>query len=77
MPSKGQRSNPKNFDVKPRKWYEIEKVLIDVKKKVIYGLSNDENIFDLGWPQKVEGRGQALKTLKSNTLKTVQDREKV
>ena len=43
----------------------------------MYGLSNGENIFDLGWPLKVEGQGQTLKTLKSNISRTVRDREKV
>ena len=43
----------------------------------MYGLSNSENIFDLGWPPKVKGQGQTLKTLKSNISKTVWDREQV
>ena len=43
----------------------------------MYGLLNSENIFDLRWPLKVKGQGQTLKTLKSNILKTVRDREKV
>ena len=43
----------------------------------MYGISNDENIFDLWWPLKVKGQGQTLKTLKSNISKTVRDREKV
>ena len=43
----------------------------------MYRLSNDENIFDLGWPPKVKGQGQTLKTLKSNISKTVRDRKKV
>ena len=54
-----------------------EEVSIDVKQEVIYGLSNGENISDLGWPLKVEGQGQTLKTLMSNISKTVRDREKV
>ena len=54
-----------------------EKVSIDVKKEVIYGLSNGGNIFDLWWPLKVKGQGQTLKTLKSNISKTVRDKEKV
>ena len=43
----------------------------------MYGLSNDENIFDPRWPSKVEGQGQTQKTLKSNISKTVRDRKKV
>ena len=48
-----------------------------VEEEVIYGLSNGENIFDLGSPLKVKGQDQTLKTLKSNISKTVRDREKV
>ena len=36
----------------------------------MYGLSNGENIFHLGWPLQVKGQGQTLKTLKSNISKT-------
>ena len=43
----------------------------------MYGLSNDENIFDLWWPLKVKGRGQTQKTLKSNISKTVREKENV
>ena len=43
----------------------------------MYELSNNENIFDLGWPLKVKGQGQTLKTSKSNLSKMVRDREKV
>ena len=43
----------------------------------MYGLSNGENIFYFGWPPKVKGQGQALKTLKSNISITVRDREQV
>ena len=50
---------------------------MEVKKEVIYGLSNGGNIFDLGWPRKVKGQGHTLKTLKSNISKTVRDREQV
>ena len=45
----------------------------------MYGISNGENIFDLS-PQvtpKAKGQSQTLKTLMSNILKTVRDREKV
>ena len=41
----------------------------------MYGLSNDENIFDLWCPLKVKGQGQTLKTLKSNISETVRDRD--
>ena len=54
-----------------------EKVSMGVKKVVIYGLSNGENIFDLGSPLKVKGQDQTLKPLKSNISKTVRDREKM
>ena len=54
-----------------------EKVSMEVKKEVLYELSNGENIFDLRWLLKVKGQGQTLKTLKLNILKTVRDREKV
>ena len=43
----------------------------------MYGLSNDDNIFDPGWPLKVKGRGQTLKISESNISKTVRDREQV
>ena len=43
----------------------------------MYGLSNEENIFDIRWPLRVEGQGQNLKTLKSNISITVRDREKM
>ena len=48
-----------------------------VKEEVIYELSNSWNIFDLGWPLKVIGQGQTLKTLMPNISKTVRYREKV
>ena len=41
----------------------------------MYGFSNGENNFDLKYSSKV--KGQTLKTLKLNFLKTVRDREKV
>ena len=50
---------------------------MDVRQEVMYGLANGGNIFNLRWPLKVKGRGQTLKTLKSNISKTVRDREKV
>ena len=43
----------------------------------MYGLSNDENMFDLQCPLRVKGQGRNLKTLKSNISKTVRYREKV
>ena len=43
----------------------------------MYELSNGENIFDPRWPLKVKRQGQTPKTLKSNTSKTVGDRDKV
>ena len=54
-----------------------KKVPIEVRKEVMYGLSNGKNIFDPRWPLRVEGQGQTLKTSKSNFSKTVRDREKV
>ena len=50
---------------------------MEVKKEVMYGLSNGENIFDLRRPLKDEGQGQTVNSLKSNILKTVRDSEKV
>ena len=38
-----------------------EKMSIEVRYEVMYGLSNGENIFDPRWPPKVKGQGQTLK----------------
>ena len=54
-----------------------EKVSIEVRYLIIYGLSNGEKNFDLRWPLKVKGQSQTLKTLKSNISKTVWYGEKV
>ena len=43
----------------------------------MYGLSNDVNIFDLGWPLKIKDQGQTLKNMRSNISITVRDKEKV
>ena len=54
-----------------------EKVSIGVRWEVMYGLSNEETIFDLRWPLKVKSQGQIMITSKSNISKTVRDREKM
>ena len=45
-----------------------KKVPIEVRKEVMYGLSNDWNIFDPRWPLRVEGQGQTLKTFEVEFL---------
>ena len=52
-------------------------VSIEVKEEVVHGLSNGINKFDPRWALEVKGRGQTLKTLKSNISSTVRDREMV
>ena len=52
-------------------------VSIEVKKVVIYGLSNDIKLFNPRWPSEVKGQGQTPKTLKSNISKTVPDTKMV
>ena len=37
----------------------------------MYGLSNGENIFDLGWPQKVEGIECGFDTHKNALMKNL------
>ena len=54
---------------------DIEMVSLEVKKEVIYGLSDSEKIFDPRWPLGFKGQGQTLKTLKSFIGKTVRDRK--
>ena len=45
----------------------------EVKKEVIYGISNGLIFFESRLPQGVKGQGQTLKTWKSNISKTVRD----
>ena len=55
--------NPENIEVQYLETVrDREKVSIEVRYEVIYGLSNGENIFDSRWPLKVKGQGQTLKT---------------
>ena len=46
-----------------------EEASMEVWKKVLYELKNDENIFDLSWPLKVKGQNQTPKTSEVEYLK--------